>query len=272
MPANMNGARIALLEARMSDELASLVRTHGGDPVCVPAVKEAPLECAAEVSSFIDQLIRGEYSAIVFLTGVGVRALLKKAENLGRSAELLAALKGVTTICRGPKPSTALRQNGIQISISAHEPFTTKELLEAAADFDFREKRICLLHYGQRSAELTAALKARGAIVDELCLYEWQLPEDTTAIEGLISEIIDGRIASVAFTSQVQAMHLFQVAERLGKTPALANGLNSMTAVASIGPTTTACLAGFGVTPKIQPEHPKMGYLVNALAAHFSNQ
>jgi len=46
MTLSMGSARIALLEARMSGELASLVRNHGGEPICVPAVREAPLECA----------------------------------------------------------------------------------------------------------------------------------------------------------------------------------------------------------------------------------
>jgi|SRR5580704_6383453 uroporphyrinogen-III synthase len=270
MTLSMGSARIALLEARMSGELASLVRNHGGEPICVPAVREAPLECADEVSAFIDRLAVGGYHAVVFLTGVGVKALFKEAAGLGRGDELSGALKTVTTICRGPKPSAALRQNGIQISISAPEPFTTKELMEAAADFDLDGRRVCLLHYGQRSAELMAALKARGAFVDELCLYEWQMPEDTGPLEKLIGLIIEGRIDSVAFTSQVQIVHLFQVAAEIGKNADLKQSLNTKTVVASIGPTTTACLSSFGISPRIEPEHPKMGYLINALTAYFS--
>ncbi|HUK88798.1 MAG TPA: uroporphyrinogen-III synthase [Blastocatellia bacterium] len=270
MTDSMGGARIALLEARMSRELANLVQNYGGEAVCVPAVKEAPLECAAEVSAFIDRLSRGGYQAVVFLTGVGARALFKEAEALGRAEELSANLRKVTTICRGPKPSSALKQFAIPISISAPEPFTSKELLEAAKAVDLQARSVCLLHYGQRNAELTAALQARGAQVDELCLYEWQMPEDTGPLATLIGDIIGGNMDSVAFTSQVQIMHLFQVASGLEKKDELERSLNTKTAVASIGPTTTACLLSFGVTPKIEPEHPRMGYLVSALAAYFS--
>ena len=37
---SLNGTRVALLESRMSGELADLVRRHGGEPRCVPAVRE----------------------------------------------------------------------------------------------------------------------------------------------------------------------------------------------------------------------------------------
>jgi uroporphyrinogen-III synthase len=271
-PGNMGGARIALLEARMTGELAALVRTHGGEPICVPAVREIPMECSNEVLAFLDRLADGAYHAVIFLTGAGVRALIKEAEKLGRDQEMLAALRTVTTICRGPKPSAVLKQNAIPISLSTHEPFTTKELLEDMAPVDLKGRRVCLLHYGQRAPALTQALAERGAMIDELCLYEWQMPEDTQGLKELVRTIIRGDTDSVAFTSQVQIQHLFQAAAEIGAETELEHALNSKTLVASIGPTTTACLLGFGVTPRIEPEHPKMGYLINALARHFSSE
>ena len=42
----LDGARIGLLEARLSSELAELVRREGGEPLCAPAVSEAPLDVA----------------------------------------------------------------------------------------------------------------------------------------------------------------------------------------------------------------------------------
>ncbi len=37
---DLGGARIALLEARLSDVLAALIRRSGGEPHCFPAVRE----------------------------------------------------------------------------------------------------------------------------------------------------------------------------------------------------------------------------------------
>jgi hypothetical protein len=43
------GARIGLLEARLSSELAELVRREGGEPVCAPSVREAQVDVTALV-------------------------------------------------------------------------------------------------------------------------------------------------------------------------------------------------------------------------------
>src|SRR5437868_14041231 len=79
-----SNARVALLEARMSSELADLVRRFGGEPYSVPAVREVTLDAGEEVSSFIDKLNGSSLRAVVFFTGVGVTALMQEAERLQR--------------------------------------------------------------------------------------------------------------------------------------------------------------------------------------------
>ncbi|MBI3953366.1 MAG: uroporphyrinogen-III synthase [Chloroflexi bacterium] len=129
-------------------------------------------------------------------------------------------------------------------------------------------KSVVVVQYGERNALLGEALRARGARVEELCLYEWLLPEDVGPLRALVKDVTGGRVDAVAFTSQVQARHLFQVAAGLGQAPELAAALNNHTVVASIGPTCTAALRRFGVEPQVVPEHPKMGHLIVALAQH----
>ena len=53
----LHGRRIALLEARMTDEAASLVRQLGGIPYGVPAVRE--VVHPEQVDSFISALSSG---------------------------------------------------------------------------------------------------------------------------------------------------------------------------------------------------------------------
>jgi uroporphyrinogen-III synthase len=79
-------------------------------------------------------------------------------------------------------------------------------------------------------------------------------------------------VDAVAFTSQIQARHLFQVAEAMGLAPSLAGALNSRTVVASVGPTCTGALQSFGVTPRVEPERPKMRPMVTALVRHFREE
>jgi uroporphyrinogen-III synthase len=265
----LTGKRVALLEARMGSELANLVKRHGGEPHVFPALRETTRDAAAETQTLIDNLTQGRLGFIVFQTGVGVAALLTEAEKLGRKEELLTALHTVTKVCRGPKPTAVLARNGLKPDISAVEPYTTTELLAALEPLTLADRSVALLHYGEHNAALTEALQARGAALYELTLYEWELPEDITPLQRLVEQLPEGGFDAVAFTSQIQARHLFQVAAAQDQAERLRAALNERTIAASIGPTCSAALRALGVEPRVEPEHPKMGPMVLALGKYF---
>jgi uroporphyrinogen-III synthase len=260
----LNGLRVALLESRLSTELSELVRRFGGLPYAVPAVREVPR--LDTIPAFIDALIAGRFSAVIFLTGVGATMLLEEAERLGSLERALAALRATTVVCRGPKPSAALRRYDVPAHIKPVEPYTSKELLDALSGVDLEGKPVALLHYGEANQPLADALKARGAQLDESILYEWMLPDDCAPLRALIQDLVDGHVDAIAFTSQVQCRHLFEVAANLGCSDALARALNDHTIVAVIGPVCATALRANGVIPDVIPAHPKMGPLIAALA------
>jgi len=267
--ASLTGKRIALLEARMSAEMASMVERFGGTAYSVPAVRESPLDLPEETTAFVDALCAGQFDIAIFMTGVGATALLKEAEKRGQLDAALVALRSATTVCRGPKPVSVLRRNDVQVDVTAAEPHTTTELLQALEPLDLRQRSVALVHYGERSKQATDALKSRGASVSEICLYEWRLPDDVTGLRQLVDEIVDGKIDAVAVTSQIQIRHLFEIADKVGKHPALADALNRKTVVAAVGPVCASALRSFGVIPHVQPSHPKMGPLMLALSDYF---
>jgi uroporphyrinogen-III synthase len=266
---SLTGKRIALLEARMSGELSAMVGRLGGTPYSVPAVRETPIEQPEEIARFVDALCAGRFDVVVFMTGVGATALLREAEKLGKLDSALTALRKTVTVCRGPKPVAVLRRYDVQVSATAAEPHTTTELLQALDGLGARGKTIALVHYGERNETAADSLRQRSASVDEICLYEWRLPEDTASIERLVDEIINGKVDALAVTSQIQIRHLFQVAERIGRTRALADALSRNVVVAAVGPVCASALRSYGVVPHVQPSHPKMGPMLLALADYF---
>ena len=261
-----SGARIALLEARMESELANLARRHGLEPISVPALREAPVDCADEVKDLIDSLALGAVDYIIFQTGVGVATLLDEAHKLNRRDELIDALKRTRIVARGPKPTAVLSRCGLRPSISAREPFTTTDLLDALQSVNLTNKNVALLHYGEPNLSLAESLAYHGARLRELLLYEWKLPADTTRLIQLIDEL--NQFTAIAFTSQIQARHLFQIAAEAGKEEQLRATLNNIL-VASIGPTCTAALSNLGVIPNVEPDKPKMGPLILAIVQYL---
>ena len=264
------GKRIAILEARMSSELANLIQRLGGTVLPAPALKEASLGAHVEVNELIERLQSQAIAYVVVQTGVGVSGLLGEAEKLQRKAELIALLQASTVIARGPKPLAVLSRNGIKADIATTEPHTTTDLIAAFDAIDFTDQGVAVVHYGERNAQLAAALQTRGATLFELCLYEWQLPENLEPMQTMITETIAGKVDVAVFTSQIQARHLFQIADDLGQADELRQALQTKTTVASIGPTCSEILRTLGIAPHIEPEHPKMGFLVIAMQEYFA--
>lgn len=263
---------IALLESRMSRELARLVEKHGGDPLCVPAVRECA-EFTPEVAERLLQDLQGDrHEVVVFMTGVAVSLLFEMAEQIGRRPDLVTALRNLTTVCRGPKPTAALRGFGVPPTLTARDPFTSAELIDAMSGIDVKARRVILLHYGERSETLAETLLARQAKLEELWLYRWLMPEDTEGLARVVMRIIAGDVDALAITCQIQFRHLYAVAEQLGLGVKLVRALNERVAVAAVGPTCQAILHAYGVQVQVMPDHPKMGPLVLALMRHLEQR
>jgi uroporphyrinogen-III synthase len=164
----------------------------------------------------------------------------------------------------------ALKRRGLAPTLVARDPFTSDEVLEVLDGRELNQTRVVLVHYGERSDKLAAALRARGARLDELCLYEWQLPEDTQPMVDLIGDVLRGNVDSVVFTSQIQGRHLLQIAAAMGVDAPLVDALNARVVVAAVGPVCRAALEEAGIMPHVVPTNPKMGPLIASLAEYFS--
>jgi uroporphyrinogen-III synthase len=263
---SLHGARVALLESRMSAEIAAMVRRMGGTPVPVPAVRERPR--TEEAAAFLDALVSGQLSTVIFQTGAGAAAIFNEAERRGRLDEAVARLREATVVCRGPKPTAVVRRYGIASPIVPVRPYTSRELLQALAGVDLASQQVGLVHYGERNVALADALRARGAWLTEACPYEWALPEDIEPMRALIVAGAD-HVEAIAFTSQIQVRNLFALATSLGLAQQLTASLTRDVIVASVGPVCSDALRAAGITPDVEPGDPKMGPLLIALADYI---
>jgi uroporphyrinogen-III synthase len=265
----LQGVRVALLEARMGTELATLVQRYGGVVRSVPAVRETPVDCADVVADLLTRLRTPAHRVHVFLTGAGATALLQEAERQNQLAFVVESLKRGTIVSRGPKPAAALKRYGVSVDVSAASPYTSYELLDAMRDMDLADAEITIIHYGERNGALADALRQRSAGLHELCVYEWRLPDDLGPLQDLTRDIVTRDVDAVIFTSQVQWKHLLHVASDLGMADAVISALGADVVVAAVGPICSGALIESGVQPQVVPQNPKMGALVSALADYY---
>src|SRR3989440_9890311 len=248
--------------------MAKLITTYGGEAIVAPSMREVPLESNTEALALAAGLIDRKFDMVIFLTGVGTRAVLNVVETAHKRDEYIASLQRVKVVARGPKPVAALREIGVTPAITAPEPNTWHELLSALDDaaknsqgLSLQGARVAVQEYGVSNPELLAGLKERGAQVTRVPVYQWALPHDLSPLRAAITAIAEGTVDVVLFTTAVQAVHLFQVAAQTKLEEPVRNGLRRAI-VASIGPTTSEELERRGIRADLEPSHPKMGFLV----------
>jgi uroporphyrinogen-III synthase len=258
-----DGLRVVSFESRRATEMAELIRKQGGVPFVAPSMREAPIENNPEAFEFAERLFRGNFDLMIFLTGVGARALNKVLAARYGEERFVEALRKIAVAARGPKPLAALRDMKVPVAVTAPEPNTWRELLAA---LDGRtERSIAVQEYGKSNPELLDALRARGAEVTPVRVYQWDLPEDLSPLREAAHRISSGKADVAMFTTSIQIPHLFRIATEERVEEPMREGLRRM-AIASIGPTTTETLEEFGLQTDITPSHPKMGFLVKETA------
>ncbi|MGV3723827.1 MAG: uroporphyrinogen decarboxylase [Actinomycetota bacterium] len=260
-----DGMRVVSLESRRAPEMESIIRSHGGDPLVAPSMREAPLQQNTEAFEFAEKLLAGEIDAMIFLTGVGTRVLVETLEARYSRDEIVGAMTRLTTVARGPKPVKALRELSVPVGVTVPEPNTWREVLETLESeprgIDLQGTRVAVQEYGITNQPLLDGLTQRGAVVTRVPVYRWALPEDVEPLRNAVREMAEGRAQVVMFTTGTQAEHLLKIAAEMGLEAELRSAFGRM-AVCSIGPTCTETMQHLELPIDLEPQHPRMGHLV----------
>jgi uroporphyrinogen III methyltransferase/synthase len=234
------GLAVAVTRARaQSSGLARRLRELGAEVVESPAIRIVPIDGPAPEIERYD---------LVCLTSVnGVRLLFERLLGAGRDARAFA---GARVAAIGPGTAAALRDRGV-IADVVPERFVAEALVEALAAVPCR--RALVARAAQARDVLPDALRARGAEVDVLELYE-------TVAEPLSEPQLAAleRADYVTFTSSSTVRFLLAAAG-----DRLAEG----TRIVSIGPVTSATLREHGLEPDVEASRHDIGGLVEALLA-----
>ena len=178
--------RVLALESRRAKEIAQLIENNGGQPTVAPSTREVPAGSSPEELRFAAEVLQDHFAAVIFMTGVGTRALVQAVEPVCSREQFIAALTRTKVVARGPKPVAVLRELGVPITLTVPEPNTWREILQVldqnTEKIPLQGQRIAVQEHGVPSPELYAGLKERGAEVFPVHVYEWQLPEDTAPL------------------------------------------------------------------------------------------
>ena len=262
-------ARVLAFESRRAAEISELIRINGGVPFVAPALVEVPLEENTKAFAFADQLYAGQFDMIILLTGVGTRYLAQVLASRDGEERFPQALRGLTVVARGPKPSAVLREWKVPITVTVPEPNTWRELLEAIAGRP--ERRVAVQEYGRSNLELIEGLEQQGRQVTSVPVYQWSLPSEIARLREGLDRLLKGDFDVSLFTTGVQIEHFLDFAGKQGRREQAVAALRR-TLIASIGPTCSETLREHGLEPALEPSHPKMGLLVREAGLAYAER
>lgn len=257
----LDGVRVAIPENRYPEQLTQLLERQGATVYSCPLLRETAIEDIENARLFMSLCETSRIDIIIFYTGVGVEFLFRTAHK----PEVIARSR---LIARGPKTVNALKKFGIQGDFVADAP-TTEGILATLSKDDLHGKSVLVQLYGQDNPQLREGLETMGAKVTGLSLYRYEHASDPEAVAELVRKITRGEINAITFTNGPQARFLLETADAQGNRATLLKHLESDVVVVSIGEVTTRALREMGIEPRVEPDDPKMGPMVKALADFF---
>jgi len=244
-PRPLAGCTVAVTRARaQASGLARTLEELGAGVVQAPVIRVRPLTDGAAGG-----LDLSPYDLICMTSPNGVDELFARLAAGGRDARALA---GATVAAIGPGTARALEEHGIRADV-VPERFVAEALVQALAHTPVR--RALIARAREARDVLPDALRARGAQVDVLALYE-------TVAEPLAERTLEQARAAdyITFTSSSTVRFFLQAAG--GEAV-----LSSHTRIVSIGPVTTETLLEHGLSPHVQAERHDIDGVVEAILA-----
>lgn len=260
----LDGVRVAIPENRYPEQLTQLLERQGATVYSCPLLRETAIEDIGNARKFMELCETTKVDIIIFYTGVGIEFLFRTINK----PEVIAQSR---IIARGPKSVNALKKVGVQGDFVADAP-TTEGILKTLAREDLHGKSVLVQLYGQENEELRSGLEAMGAKVTGLSLYRYEHASDPEAVSELVRKITQGEIDAITFTNGPQARFLLETATAQGNGETLLKHFKDDVVVVSIGEVTTRALRELGIEPRVEPEEPKMGPMVKALADFFEKR
>jgi len=268
----LGGRRILVPESRELDLFAGMLEAQGAEALRCPMVTILDVEDPAPVAAWLQRMAAGRFDDLILLTGEGLRRLLALARRLAIEAEILAALKSLRTVTRGPKPARVLRELGLVPGLAASEP-TTAGVIATLERKELQGRRIGVqLYPGNPNAMLIDFLREAGAAPDAVLPYRYAGDAEAVRVEAMIRAMAAGSVDVIALTSSPQLERLKEIAAQRGIEKELSLGL-ARTRIAAVGPVVAAAIEALGGRVAIMPEasfHLKP--LINAIIAALARE
>ena len=245
----LRGRRIVVTRARaQASELTTALRALGAEVIELPTIRIVPVASSAEIDAACARI--GDYDLLVLTSVNGVDTLLDRLWERGRDARALAS--DATLVAIGPATAERLAARGMRVDV-VPERFLAEGVLEALEDRSLDGARVLVARAREARPELVDGLRARGAQVDEVALYD-TIAEAPPAER--LADALDADYLTFTASSTVRRFAELVPPGRLGGLPGR---------VVSIGPITSQTAREHGLVVHAEAAEHSIPGLVEAL-------
>ncbi|WP_406837485.1 uroporphyrinogen-III synthase [Streptomyces sp. AHU1] len=259
----LSGFTVGVTAARRADELGALLQRRGATVVHAPALRIVPLADDGELLTATKELVENPPDVVVATTAIGFRGWVEAADGWGLGEELLARLRGIELLARGPKVKGAVRAQGLTEEWSPSSE-SMAEVLDRLLEEGVDGRRIAVQLHGEPLPGFVESLRAAGAEVVLVPVYRWMPPEDIAPVDRLLDAALTRGLDALTFTSAPAAASLLSRAEERGVRAEFLAALHHDVLPACVGPVTALPLQAHGIDT-VQPERFRLGPLVQLL-------
>ncbi|MGW1534751.1 uroporphyrinogen-III synthase [Streptomyces aureus] len=259
----LSGFTVGVTAARRADELGALLQRRGATVVHAPALRIVPLADDGELLTATKELVDNAPDVVVATTAIGFRGWVEAADGWGLGEELLARLRGVELLARGPKVKGAVRAQGLTEEWSPSSE-SMAEVLDRLLEEGVDGRRIAVQLHGEPLPGFVESLRAAGAEIVLVPVYRWMPPEDIAPVDRLLDATLTRGLDALTFTSAPAAASLLSRAEERGVRAEFLAALHHDVLPACVGPVTALPLQAVGIDT-VQPERFRLGPLVQLL-------
>lgn len=263
------GKKIALLGSRKIEEISKLLQNQGGVAVSRPAQGTALLK-DEKLLDHVKMLTECSFDWIIFTTGIGVETIYQTALDMNRSDALISSLQKANIAARGYKTANTLKKLDIIPSVRDDDGSMAGLLRELSAH-SLKDMKVALQLHGDPAPHLKQWLEDNQAEYEEILPYT-HIPPEEKVMNLLLSEILDGKLDSVFFTSTPQVRNLFSFARKKNAEEQLKTCFSEQAVALSVGKVTAQALHEEGIARVIFPKVERIGSAVIELARFYAEE
>jgi uroporphyrinogen-III synthase len=266
----LKGKTIALTRPTgQAHEAGQLIQAKGGIPYYIPAIEIKPFSNPEPVKHFITELQTGTVDYVILMSTNGVKHLFEAASNINQTTALRDGLTKSFVIGVGPRTAQELEAYGVRVDI-VPEKYSSEGLLEVLTAKEVTGKVIRIPRTTSATPTLRDQLTTMGANVQEIHVYESNLPIDETLKNKFYTDLTNGQIDAILFGSGLSAKNIFKMLTEKTSIEQLRKIHAEKVTIIAIGPTTAQALKELNIKVDIIKKNYLFEEALSALANHWA--